>query len=184
MATKIYTKTGDDGSTGMLFGGRVSKADVLIDAVGDVDETVALIGVARASCDDAELAELLLQVQRELFVVGADLATHPDRRRRLVDGVSKVTPEMVTSLEELIDNLVTERPLQPVFIVPGATPLGAGLDHARTVARRAERKVVAAQEGGHTVAEEATIYLNRVSDLLFVLARRAADEVDEPVSHE
>ncbi len=184
MATKIYTKTGDDGSTGMLFGGRVSKADVLIDSVGDVDETVALIGVARASCDDAELADLLLKIQRELFVVGADLATHPERRRRLVDGVSKVTPEMVAGLEETMDALVAESPLRPVFIVPGATVLGASLDHARTVARRAERKVVAAQESGHTVAEEAAVYLNRISDLLFVLARRAANEVDEPVSHE
>ncbi|MPV35891.1 cob(I)yrinic acid a,c-diamide adenosyltransferase [Georgenia subflava] len=182
--TRIYTKTGDDGTTGLFFGGRVSKGDLLVDGYGDVDETVALLGVARAGCPDEEHADLLLRLQRELFVVGADLATNPERRRRLRDGVSRVTPEMVAGLEELIDQLVAERPLRPVFVVPGATPTGAAIDHARTVVRRAERHVVAARQAGHPVSEEALTYLNRVSDLLFVLARHAAGEVEELPSHE
>lgn len=190
---KIYTRTGDDGTTGLFLGGRVSKADVLLEATGDVDETVALLGVARAACPPGAgdstpgagpLAELLLRLQRELFVVGADLATHPDRRDRLVDGVSRVTAAMVAALESQIDALVAARPLRPVFIVPGANPLSADLDHARTVTRRAERHALAARAGGHPVSEAVTRYLNRLSDLLFVLARGAAGEVEEPVSHE
>jgi cob(I)alamin adenosyltransferase len=184
VSSKIYTRTGDDGTTGLFLGGRVSKADVLVDAGGDVDEAVAVLGVARASCADPSLAEEVLRLQRELFVVGADLATHPERRRHLTDGVSRVTGEMVARLETLIDGLVTERPLRPVFVVPGATATGAALDHARTVVRRAERHAVGARAGGHEVSTVALTYLNRVSDLLFVLARRAAGEVDEPPSHD
>jgi cob(I)alamin adenosyltransferase len=184
VSSKIYTRTGDDGTTGLFLGGRVSKADVLVDAGGDVDEAVAVLGVARASCADPSLAEEVLRLQRELFVVGADLATHPERRGHLTDGVSRVTGEMVARLEALIDGLVAERPLRPVFVVPGATATGAALDHARTVVRRAERHVVGARTGGHEVSTVALTYLNRVSDLLFVLARRAAGEVDEPPSHD
>src|SRR5699024_4483371 len=91
MASRIYTKRGDDGSTGRFLGGRVSKADLIVEASGDVDEAVAVLGVARASCDDAEMAEALLQVQRELFVLGADVATHPQRREKLQEGVSLVS---------------------------------------------------------------------------------------------
>lgn len=181
---RIYTGTGDDGSTGLFLGGRASKGDVLVDAYGDVDEAVAVLGVARAGCTDAALGERLLGLQRELFVVAADLATHPDRRGHLVDGVSRVSASMVAALERLIDDLVAERPLRPVFVVPGATPTSASLDHARTVVRRAERHVVAARAGGHPVAQAALTYLNRLSDLLFVLARHAAGEAEEPASHE
>jgi cob(I)alamin adenosyltransferase len=183
VSSRIYTRTGDDGTTGQFLGGRVSKADPLVDACGDVDEAVALLGVARAGCADTEPADLLLRLQRELFVVGADLATHPQRRHHLTDGVSRVTPVMVADLEALIDRLVTERPLRPVFVVPGATPLSAAVDHARTVVRRAERHAVGAREGGRTVSATALEYLNRLSDLLFVLARRAAGDAEEPASH-
>ncbi|TRW44569.1 cob(I)yrinic acid a,c-diamide adenosyltransferase [Georgenia yuyongxinii] len=183
MSPKIYTRTGDDGTTGLFLGGRVSKADALVDAGGDVDEAVAVLGVARAACGDRSLAEEVLRLQRELFVVGADLATHPERRHHLTDGVSRVTDDMVTRLEALIDALVVERPLRPVFVVPGATASGAALDHARTVVRRAERHAVGARAAGHAVSAVALTYLNRASDLLFVLARRAAGEVDEPPSH-
>lgn len=182
--SKIYTGTGDDGTTGMFYGGRVSKADLVVDSYGDVDETVALLGVARAGCSDPVIAELLLRLQRELFVVGADLATNPKSRRRLTDGVSRVTEQMVTDLEALIDQLVAERPLRPVFIVPGATPTGAAIDHARTVARRAERHAVAARTAGHEVSQAATTYLNRLSDLLFVLARHTAGDAEELASHD
>ena len=179
--SRIYTKTGDDGTTGLYLGGRVSKGDDLVDATGDVDEAVALLGVARARAT-GQLADLLLRVQRDMFVVGADLSANPDRRDRLTAGVSLVTPAMTSALEEIIDHLVTDRPLQPVFVVPGATPTGAALDHARTVVRRAERHVVRAAGGGHAVSRDALRYLNRLSDLLFVLARHAAGDVAEPVS--
>lgn len=187
---RIYTKAGDDGTTGLFLGGRVSKADALMAACGDLDEAVAALGVARAalaatgSAEDAGIAELVLSLQRDLFVVAADLATNPDHRDRLKDGVSRVTPAMVTRLEEEIDDRVARHPLRPVFIVPGTTPASAALDLARTVVRRAERAVVALVGTGRPVTAEVTAYVNRVSDLVFVLARAAAGEVDEPPSHE
>lgn len=180
---RVYTKGGDDGTTGRFLGGRVSKADVLVEASGDVDEAVAVLGLVRAGTTDEELAGLVFERQRELFVVGADLATNPDHRDRLVPGVSMVTEEMVTGLERLIDALVAERPLRPVFVVPGSDLTSARLDHARTVIRRAERHVVGALEVGHPVGEAALHYLNRLSDLLYVLARHAAGDV-EPPSHD
>jgi cob(I)alamin adenosyltransferase len=180
--TRIYTKTGDDGTTGAFLGGRVSKGDELVDAYGDVDEAVAVLGVARSGCGDPELAEQLLRRQRDLFVVGADLAVNPGRRERLEAGVSLVTPGMVHELERLIDRLVAQRPLRPIFVVPGATPTSAAIDHARTVVRRAERHAVRAQQLGHTVNPEAVRYLNRLSDLLFVVARHAAGDAEEPAS--
>ena len=181
---RIYTKTGDDGSTGLLFGGRVSKGGELVSATGDVDEAISVLGVARAGCANAERASLLLQVQRELFVVAADLAVNPDHRDRLRPGVSLVVPEMVADLEQLIDGLTVKRPLRPVFLVPGSTATEAAIDLARTVVRRAERHAVRARVAGHAVSDNALYYLNRLSDLLFVLARHAAEGVEEPVSHD
>lgn len=181
---RIYTRAGDDGTTGLFLGGRVSKADVLVDACGDVDEAVAVLGVARAACADADLAQVLLDRQRELFVVGADLATNPEHRDRRTPGISEVTAEMVGRLEAMIDDLVARRPLRPVFIVPGSTATSAAIDHARTVVRRAERHVVQAAHAGHEVSPLVLEYLNRLSDLVFVLARHAAGEVDEPPSHD
>lgn len=182
--SRIYTKLGDDGSTGRLFGGRVAKDDPLIDSVGSIDEAVAALGLARASVEDARLAELILRIQRELFVVGADLAANPHARDRLEPRTSLVTAEMTSGLEDLIDDLVTERPLRPVFLVPGENLASAGLDLARTVVRRAERRLVTARShGADTHTTPPLAYLNRLSDLLYVLARRAAG-VDEPISHE
>ena len=180
---RVYTKTGDDGSTGRFLGGRVSKADVLVEASGDVDEAISVLGTVRAACNDADLAELIFERQRELFVVGADLAANPAHRDRLEPGISAVTGAMVAGLETLIDQLVADKPLRPVFVVPGADPTSSGLDHARTVVRRAERHTVGAQEAGHLVEPIAIHYLNRLSDLLFVLARHAAPE-SEPASHD
>lgn len=181
---RIYTRGGDDGTTGLFLGSRVSKADVLVDACGDVDEAVAVLGVARAAIADPALAALVLERQRELFVAAADLATNPAHRDRLKPGLSLMTPEVVEDLERLIDRLVHERPLRPVFVVPGATPASAALDHARTVVRRAERRVVQAQHAGHEVSPLVLRYLNRLSDLVFVLARAAAGDVDEAASHD
>ena len=180
--TKIYTKTGDDGTTGLLFGGRVSKADALVDAYGDLDEAVSALGVARAACQDGELAAALLRLQRGLFVAAADLAANPHARDRLVPGISRVGPEQVDELEQEIDRLVAERPLRPVFVVPGANPASAALDLGRAVLRRAERHAVRAAGEGHEVSPQVIAYLNRLGDLLYVLARRAAGD-EEPPSH-
>lgn len=140
--SRIYTKLGDDGSTGLLYGGRRSKADPLIETLGSLDETVAALGLARASTDDQMLATRILQIQRELFVVAADLATNTHARERLVPEVSLVTAAMTARIESLIDQLIAQRPLRPVFIVPGANLRSAALDLVRTAVRRAERHLV------------------------------------------
>jgi len=178
---KIYTKRGDDGTTGRLYGGRVSKADPATEAYGTTDEAVAVLGLARALCDDPGLDEQILGLQRELFVVGADLATNPKERTKLQPGVSLVTAEMVWRLESRIDELVAEHPLPNAFIVPGANPVSASFDVARSVIRRAERHVVDLRDSGAEVSDELLHYLNRLSDLLFVLARMAGGE-SEPAS--
>lgn len=183
-ASTIYTKTGDDGTTGRLFGGRVTKDNLLIEACGDVDEAVAALGVAREAVGaDPELSDLVLSLQRHLFVVAADLTANPRERHRLTPAVSLVVPTMTDDLERAIDRQTALQPLRPVFIVPGATRASAAVDFARTVARRAERHVIGVRAAGHTVSPEVVAYLNRLSDLLYVLARRVAGAVEEPVSH-
>jgi cob(I)alamin adenosyltransferase len=178
---KIYTKRGDDGTTGRLYGGRVSKADPATEAYGTTDEAVAVLGLARALCDDPGLDEQILGLQRELFVVGADLATNPKERTKLQPGVSLVTAEMVWRLESRIDELVAEHPLPNAFIVPGANPVSASFDVARSVIRRAERRVVELRDSGAEVNDQVLHYLNRLSDLVFVLARVVGGE-SEPTS--
>jgi cob(I)alamin adenosyltransferase len=116
---RIYTRTGDDGTTGLLYGGRVSKADAVPEALGSVDELVAALGLARALLGEGARAEQLLAIQRELFVVGADLGTNPVGRDKLEAGVSLVTDEMVRRLEASIDELVVAHPMPNVFVVPG-----------------------------------------------------------------
>jgi len=169
---RIYTKIGDDGTTGLLYGGRVSKNDQVTEAYGTTDEAVAALGLARALTTDPAVGEELLGLQRELFVVGADLACNPEDRGRLEPGVSLVTSTMTDRLEGRIDEVVREHPLPNAFVVPGANPASAALDVARSVVRRAERKVVALDQ----VNAEVQRYLNRLSDLLFVLARWQAGE--------
>jgi cob(I)alamin adenosyltransferase len=178
---RIYTKTGDDGTTGLLYGGRVPKDDLVTDAYGTTDEAVAAIGLARAMVDDRAMRGELLTLQRELFVVGADLAANPAERAKLDPGVSLVTEAMTERLEDRIDDLVAERPLPDTFVVPGANPGSAALDVARGIVRRAERRVVGLERADRGVNPEVRRYLNRLSDLLFVLARRQAGE-GEPAS--
>lgn len=181
---RVYTKTGDDGTTGQLFGGRIAKGSDLVEALGDIDEAVSTLGVARAECDDDRMVDILLRVQKDLFIVGADLSVNPKHRDRLKPGISLVEPDMVEALESLIDELTAEQPLKPVFLVPGTTPLEAKIDLARTVVRRAERHTLRAKDAGHPVSVHAQRYLNRLSDLVFVLARRAVAGHEEPVSHD
>jgi cob(I)alamin adenosyltransferase len=177
---KIYTRKGDAGDTGLLFGGaRVGKASARIEAAGTVDEAVAALGLARAAIGAAtdrtetKLEALLIRLQRELFVVGAEIATHRVRRARLKAGVSLVTADMVAALERDIDALTEAHHMPAEFVVPGESETGAALDMARSVTRRAERRAVSLAEGGDLPDSHVVRYLNRLADLLFVMARVA-----------
>jgi cob(I)alamin adenosyltransferase len=178
--TRIYTRKGDDGTTGLWYGGRVPKTDARTEAYGSIDEAGAALGVARSLCGsaDAELAADLLRLQRELFVAGAELATAPEAGDRLEDGVSRVTDAMVDALEPLIDRYMARVDLPPHFVIAGGTTLSAELDLARTAIRRAERRVVTLKEADGLASSAVLRYLNRASDLAFAMARAA--DVDEP----
>jgi cob(I)alamin adenosyltransferase len=145
-----------------------------------VDEAVAALGLARAFVENGELRKFLLAIQRDLFIVGADLATNPDKRERLKQGESLTTADMTERLEKEIDQIVEAHPLPDYFIVPGANPGSAALDLARAAVRRAERRVVEMNEAGHEVNPEALRYLNRLSDLLFAMARAESGGGEEP----
>ena len=168
---RIYTRGGDDGTTGLLYGGRVDKSDPRTEAYGTTDEAVAALGMARVFIADSLLADLVLRLQRELFVVGAELATATQNSHKLRPGVTKVTAEMVDALEETIDDYVGRIRMPEEFIVPGESRGSAFLDFARTVIRRAERQTVAMDRAGLLSDREAVRYLNRLADLVFVLAR-------------
>lgn len=184
VAMKVYTRRGDDGTTGLLYGGRVEKDDLRTEAYGTVDEAVSALGLARAALGDAlgaaEWHDEVLARQRQLFVLGAQLATHLDHADRLADGVSRMTEEMVTGLEERIDELVERFPLPEAFVVPGASRAGAAIDLARTIVRRAERRVVVLQREGLLADDVPLRYLNRLSDELFVLARAVEEGAFTP----
>jgi cob(I)alamin adenosyltransferase len=170
---KVYTRTGDDGSTGLFHGGRVGKAAIGPAAYGTVDEAVSGLGLARAETERAsELNDLIVRLQRELFVVGAELATAPDRRHLLEPEVSRVTPEMVAALEPVIDDITTRFEAPREFVLPGENRLAAALDVARTVVRRAERESVAATTEAWLEPESSVVpYLNRLADLVYTVAR-------------
>ncbi len=168
---RIYTKGGDDGTTGLLYGGRVDKSDPRTEAYGTTDEAVAALGTARVFIADSTLADLVLHLQRELFVVGAELATATENAHKLTPGNTKVTAAMVEELEKLIDEYTGRIRMPEEFIVPGETRGSAFLDFARTVVRRAERHTVAMDRAGLLTDREALRYLNRLADLVFVLAR-------------
>jgi cob(I)alamin adenosyltransferase len=168
---RIYTRRGDDGTTGLLYGGRVDKSDARTEAYGTTDEAVAALGMARVFIADSLLADLVLRLQRDLFVVGAELATATENSHKLQPGSTKVTAEMVTGLEEVIDDYVGRIRMPEEFIVPGESRGSSFLDFARTVIRRAERQTVAMDRAGLLSDREAVRYLNRLADLVFVLAR-------------
>ncbi len=169
---KVYTRTGDDGTTALLFGGRVRKDGPGPTAYGVVDESVAALGTARAEVEPGtELAELLVRLQRELFVVGAELATAPENRHKLEAGTTLVTAEMVAALEPIIDDVTTRFTAPQEFVLPGENRIAAALDVARTVVRRAERESVAAAGAGWLDDSHVVGYLNRLADLVYTLAR-------------
>jgi cob(I)alamin adenosyltransferase len=180
---KIYTRKGDDGTTSLWYGGRVPKDDGRTDAYGTLDEANAALGLARSLAgDDAELAADILRVQDDLFVAGAELATAPEASERLEDGVSRVTAEMTAEVEPLIDKYMDRVELPPQFVLPGGTTLSAHLDLARTITRRAERRIVTLNQAGELASEEVLRFLNRLSDLLYAMARYA--DIDDPVLFE
>ena len=173
--TRIYTRKGDDGTTSLWYGGRVSKSDLRTEAYGTLDEAASALGVARSLCtaDDTELAADILRLQDDLFIAGAELATAPEAAERLVDGVSRVTPEMAAELEELIDRYMDRVELPPKFVIPGGTQLSGQLDVARAVLRRAERRAVELASADGLDSEELLRFLNRASDAAYAMARFA-----------
>jgi cob(I)alamin adenosyltransferase len=178
--TRIYTRKGDDGTTSLWYGGRVAKNDARTEAYGSVDEAGSALGVARSLCgpDDGELAADILRLQGELFVAGAELATAPDAEGRLQEGISRIDDGMVEALEQAIDRYMDRVHLPPKFVITGGTTLSAQLDVARTVIRRAERRVVALRDAGELASDAVLRYLNRASDLAFAMARYA--DVPDP----
>jgi cob(I)alamin adenosyltransferase len=174
---KIYTRTGDAGDTGLFDGTRVSKADPRVDAYGDVDELNAWLGLVRAAGVPDDIGDLLTAIQRDLFAVGAVLA---DPRRRIAARVTKAAIDASDTgrLEQAIDRFEAELPPLRRFIVAGGAGAGAALHVARTVCRRAERKIVGL--GHESVGTDVLTYVNRLSDLLFVLARAVNHRAGQP----
>jgi cob(I)alamin adenosyltransferase len=165
---KIYTRRGDDGTTGLLFGGRTGKDSAVIEATGAVDEAQAALGVARAEADrGSEPDVLLVGLERDLYVLMAELATAAENRHKLTPGASSVTEAMVDALEGHIDDLTLRFPPVTEFVIPGGNRVSAALDVARTAVRRAERATVGVTADGSFVGP----YLNRLSDLVWTMAR-------------
>lgn len=173
--TRIYTRTGDDGSTALIGNERRSKADNRIEAIGAVDELNAVIGEARLRCPDlGRIHQFLARIQNDLFDLGADLATVA-RDDQTNDDALRISDPQVNDLETEIDRLNADlEPLQS-FVLPGGTAAATGLHLARTTARRAERTVVTLADSGEPISAPSLRYLNRLSDLLFVMARWAND---------
>ena len=181
----VATGKGDDGTTGLLYGGeRISKDDLRTDAYGTIDEAVAALGIARAqlglkaalgslSPSFGSLSDLILRFQRELFVAGAELAANPEAWDRLEDGRTRVSAAMVDGLEQVLEETEAHIEMPREFVVPGETPTSAALELARTVLRRAERRAVTLDRQGLIPGPHLLPYLNRLADLLWVLARAA-----------
>ena len=167
---KIYTRTGDDGTTGLLYGGRIRKDAPIMQVTGTVDEAQAAMGLARAEAEPGSALDVTLTaLERELYVLMAEVTTDPASRPKLVAGTTLVTESMVEALEERIDGLIARVSMPTEFVVPGANRASAALDLARTIVRRAERLLVADPIEGSLVG----LYLNRLSDLLWAMARWA-----------
>ena len=168
---KIYTKTGDDGETGLFFGGRVRKNDLHCESYGAIDQAVAAMGLGRALSSDEEVRSVLLGVQNQMFTVGAELATLGENYPQMRKHYKTISAGMTMSLEGLIDKLSEEIDLPDQFIVPGATKGSAALDLARSTIRFAERRIIDLEEAGRVMNKEILIFINRLSDLMFILAR-------------
>jgi cob(I)alamin adenosyltransferase len=167
---RIYTGTGDQGTTGLFGGGRVQKDDARVEAYGAVDELNASIGVAIAHLEPGPLTERLAEIQGDLFTLGAELACVPGKENRL--GLTLIAAADSRRLESIIDEVELGLSALKTFILPGGSPAASFLHQARTVCRRAERRVLTSRTTAE-VRPEILVYLNRLSDLLFVLAREA-----------
>ncbi|HJM27976.1 MAG: cob(I)yrinic acid a,c-diamide adenosyltransferase [Acidimicrobiales bacterium] len=171
---KIYTRKGDDGTTGLFYGGRVRKDSPLPTAYGEVDEAQAAIGLTRSLIEpESEIDFLVIQILRDLWVLMAELATLPENRVKLKEGISLVTADMVKNLEDSIDKFSNEFSVPEEFVVPGQNHISATFDLARTVVRRAERAVLKVESEGSLVLP----YLNRLSDLMWILARLHEEDI-------
>lgn len=180
----VATGRGDDGTTGLLYGGRIAKDDPRTEAYGTVDEAVATLGVARRELTVAglnELAESVLRWQRELFVVGAELATNPTARDRRQDGVTRVSEGMLQGVEAELHGLEERMTMPREFVVPGETRASAALEVARAVLRRAERRIVTLHIAGQLDSAWLLPYVNRLADLLWVMAR-SAEQAEQAVA--
>lgn len=169
MSRSIVTKTGDAGQTKLIYGEKVSKADLRVEAYGTIDELNSALGLARALCDDSGIKTILEALQRETFILGAELATPRDQQEKLK---TRTSPEMTGALEAHIAPIEARPGLLDDWALPGATPGSAGLDMARTVCRRAERCAVRLHDAGEVSNAEILRYLNRLSDLLWLLGRQ------------
>ncbi len=193
-ASAVVTGRGDDGTTGLLFGGeRIPKDDLRTEAYGTLDEAVAALGLARAELElkrqlDVlppaldEIATLILRIQRELFVAGAELAANPAARDRLRDGATKVSAAMVAGIDAVLADYEARIAFPTEFVVPGETRTSAALELARTILRRAERRAVTLERAGLVPGAHLLPYLNRLADLLWVLARAAEQAEARPAT--
>lgn len=168
---KTFNKKGDAGNTSLLFGKSVPKSDLRCEAYGTIDEAISSLGVARNLVKQSKTREIILKVQKELFTVNTELATKSEDRERLAARCQPVTGRMADELEELIDEIEAEVEIPEAFVVPGSNMASAALDVSRAIVRRAERRVVALKEKGEVKCEAILQYLNRLADLLFILAR-------------
>lgn len=165
---KIYTRAGDEGQTGLLHGEKVSKDSVLPEAYGTVDEAQAILGLVRTECgDNKDLEDKIIHIERDLYVLMAELATDPSKHDTLEPGKSKVDEKMITFLEKFIDDITSNFEMPKEFVLPGQNRISALIDISRTIVRRAERRAIACNIGDSL----AVAYLNRLSDLLWAMAR-------------
>ena len=168
---KISTKRGDGGETGLLYGGRVPKSDLRCEAYGATDEAISALGLARALCHDPWVREFLKEIQRDLFTLGAELATSSEHYALFLKHFSPVTSAMIDRLDEVLGQLEAAISLPRSFIIPGASPGSAALDVGRSTLRRSERRTVDLHERGAIANPDVLRYLNRLSDVIFMLAR-------------
>ena len=168
---KIYTKKGDEGKTSLLFGSRVSKSDIRCEAYGTIDEAVSTLGLARSLSKSQYVSKIIKNIQEELFIVGSELATDITKYENLKKNFKIVTHDMVLNLEKMIDSFEEAVELPRAFVIPGASPASSALDVARSILRRAERVVVRIKEDNSLLNLVVLKYLNRLEDLLFMIAR-------------
>ena len=168
---RVYTRSGDEGDTGLLYGGRISKSDLLTEAYGTVDELVSMMGFARSLSQSDKVKKVLIHLQKQLFQIASELATLPENYEHLQKNLGLIGVDWVESLEQTIDDFKQEVDLPAAFIVPGASAASSTIDISRSICRRAERRIVELKKQDRLKNPQVLRDLNRLSDLLFVSAR-------------